>query len=130
MQHKSPVQSTYGPRLKALRAKLQLKWVDLAKRLEVSPSMCFKVCSGRKVLGELAVYRLEQEEIKAGIASEKQPADLPQHPIVREESEVQYGAHRSTKKLKISDLERTIALMQIALNELKATVAAMKGGGE
>jgi len=77
MQEHSAVECSQGERLKKLRSRLQVEWADLGKQIGISASMCYQVARGVKNLSDLALFRLEQAESKAGISLPSPPSQTP-----------------------------------------------------
>lgn len=68
VQGKSEEKCSLPDRLDRLRLTLQLNWVEIAQRLELSESMVYQVKSGKKELSDKALWRLRLAEKHAGIA--------------------------------------------------------------
>jgi transcriptional regulator with XRE-family HTH domain len=116
MQYESAIECTHGARLKRLRAVLQVEWKELARRIDLSVSMCMQVLKGTKNLSELALFRLEAAEHEAGIT--------PPPTAVRETPEP-YGARQENDSISVA-IARIEAKMEDLTAEFRALREALK----
>jgi hypothetical protein len=101
-----------------------MEWGELAAHLQVSRSMVDQARKQTRQFGPKVMRRLIDVEREAGLEPTEPPLEVRESPVARIEKP--HGAQGLQKKLKIAEIEHTIASMERTLEDLRETVRRLK----